>query len=860
MTRLSGSHIRLAIFILFLVAIAYQLVLSVGNVEWLAHGANRGVRPFSIAVGTNRIQFVTPKAVAAGVNAGDELLSIDGRPYAGRAVWSSEFRGKRAGETMTFTVQTPGAGSPRSASIRLESDGEIGPYSWPALITIYVLTQVCALLLGFAVALIRPRDPMAWLLLIMLVSFASFSASGDLLRDTLRTWPDGFRQAALFYHVAVGDLWSICMLLFGIYFASRFPLDARFPALKWLLLVPVGVSAILDGVYHVAESENLAKAAVLQPLVAITDPISTYAGMFAISLFFFAIWSKSYAPSATPDARRRLRLVAWGASVALTPLFFVAIRLFVLHLDVPENVALLCVLPLAVFPLALAYVIVVHRALDVRVVLRQGLQYALAQRGIRAMQLLLTLLVIGLAVSVGSQRLHWAAKLLIVAGGAVAIAFMDKAARRLSNWTDRRFFREAHNAELILNELNESVRTIVESRPLLETVARKIGESLHVARMAILVKSAGAYQVEYAAGYESTPRQLLEDEGGIATRLKRERKPQRVYFDDPESWIYAADGTSDAERATLHALDAQLLLPLAYQENLAGVIVLGPKRSEEPYAPSDVRLLESVAAQTGLALENSRLTTAVANEVAQRERSNREMEIAREVQERLFPQSSPNMSGLDCAGRCRPALGVGGDYYDWLELPGGGLGIAIGDVSGKGVPAALLMASLQASLRSQAIAAPKDLAALMSNLNQLIFDATPSNRYATFFYAQYEPATRRLEYVNAGHNPPMLFRGNEVIRLDQGGPVVGLFRPAQYVQAGIQLRSGDVLVLYTDGVSEAMNPAEEEWEEEQLAESVKQCGKVSAAEMLDKTMRNADAFAAGAPQHDDMTLMVIKLV
>jgi sigma-B regulation protein RsbU (phosphoserine phosphatase) len=858
MTRLSGSQIRLAVLLLFLGAIAYQLVLSVGTVAWLAHEA-RPVRPFGIVVGTNRIQLVTPNAVAAGVKTGDELLSIDGRPYAGRAVWSSEFSGKRAGETMTFTIRTAGTGSPRPVSIPLDRGAEISPYGWPALLIIYGLTQVCALLLGFGVALIRPRDPMAWLLLIMLVSFASFSASGDLLRDTIRTWPDGFRQAGIFYHVAVGDLWSICMLLFGIYFAGRLPLDSRLPGLKWLLLAPVGLSAILDGAYHVAESESIAKAAFLQPLVAVTDPISAYAGMAAISLFFFAMWSKSYAPSVTPDARRRLRLVAWGASVALTPLFFVAIRLFVLRLDVPEDVVLLCVLPLAVFPLALAYVIVVHRALDVRVVLRQGLQYALAQRGIRAMQLLLTLLVIGLAVSVGSQRLHWAAKLLIVTGGAVAIAFMDKAARSLSNWTDRRFFREAHNAELILNELNESVRTIVESGLLLETVARKIGDSLHVARMAILVKSSGAYQVEYAAGYDSPPHQLLQDEGAVATRLKRERKPQRVYFDDPDSWIYAANGTSDAERGTLRALDAQLLLPLACKESLAGVIVLGPKRSEEPYAPSDVRLLESVAAQTGLALENSRLTTAVAAEVAQRERSNREMEIAREVQERLFPQS-PKMIGLDCAGHCRPALGVGGDYYDWLALPGGGLGIAIGDVSGKGVPAALLMASLQASLRSQAIAAPKDLAALMSNLNQLIFDATPSNRYATFFYAQYEPATRRLEYVNAGHNPPMLFRRDELIRLDQGGPVVGLFRPAQYVQAGIQLQPGDVLVLYTDGVSEAMNPAEEEWEEEQLAESVRQCGNVPAAEMLDRTMHNADAFAAGAPQHDDMTLMVMKLL
>jgi sigma-B regulation protein RsbU (phosphoserine phosphatase) len=145
------------------------------------------------------------------------------------------------------------------------------------------------------------------------------------------------------------------------------------------------------------------------------------------------------------------------------------------------------------------------------------------------------------------------------------------------------------------------------------------------------------------------------------------------------------------------------------------------------------------------------------------------MEIAREVQERLLPQASPLIPGLDCAGRCRPALGVGGDYYDWLDLAGGGLGIAIGDVSGKGVPAALLMASLQASLRSQVTLGGRDLAALMSNINRLIYQATPANRYATFFYAQYQPSSGRIDYVNGGHNPPMVFRRDEVIRLDQGG-------------------------------------------------------------------------------------------
>jgi hypothetical protein len=156
--------------------------------------------------------------------------------------------------------------------------------------------------------------------------------------------------------------------------------------------------------------------------------------------------------------------------------------------------------------------------------------------------------------------------------------------------------------------------------------------------------------------------------------------------------VVMAEG--NAGGAGLERLDAQLLLPLASNKELLGFISLGPKKSEVPYSASDTNLLHTVAAQTGMALENSRLTEAIASEMAQRELLRREIEIAREVQQRLFPQTMPEAPALQYAGHCRPARGVGGDYYDFLALTGGSLGIAIGDVSGKGHPAALLMASL----------------------------------------------------------------------------------------------------------------------------------------------------------------------
>ena len=267
-----------------------------------------------------------------------------------------------------------------------------------------------------------------------------------------------------------------------------------------------------------------------------------------------------------------------------------------------------------------------------------------------------------------------------------------------------------------------------------------------------------------------------------------------------------------------------------------------------------------MAAQTGLALENSRLSEAIAAEVAQREMLHREIEIAREVQQRLFPQTMPEIPALEYAGHCRPARGVGGDYYDFLALSSGRLGLAIADVSGKGIPAALLMASLQASVRGQSQSGPGHVAELMANVNVLVCEASPENRYATFFYGLFDPATRRLVYTNGGHNPPILLRGSEVLRLENGGPPVGLFRFSRYEQAEIELESGDLLLLFTDGISEAENPAEEEWGEEALIATARACSGLPPADTIARIMQAADAFAAGAPQHDDMTLVVARVL
>jgi sigma-B regulation protein RsbU (phosphoserine phosphatase) len=591
---------------------------------------------------------------------------------------------------------------------------------------------------------------------------------------------------------------------------------------------------------------------------------------FALTTFisiglFFMIMGWKWGITTNPDAKRRLQLVHWGTTVAMTPLFLIIVisRLWkVSPMQVaPTWVLTAALLMMFLFPLTITYVIVVHRALDVRVVVRQGIQYALAREGSKVFFLLMgaaiMLAAVNLALDPGRSDLE---KYSLIGFGVLSLFVLQRLRLRLADSIDRRFFRQAYNAERVLSELSDEVRTVVDEPSLLRKVGETISNTLFVPRLTFLVSDNGFYRPAYALGSQDPSEVRFAESAATVRQLRETGAPAQIYFDDEASWIYRTPDMTEEERSTLSKLESQLLLPLAVKEKLVGFMVLGQKKSEEPYSGSDLRLLRSLAAQTGLALENSRLAAAIAHEAAQRERLNRELEIAREVQQRLFPQKTPQVEGLDCAGGCRPALGVGGDYYDFLELADGRLGIVIGDVSGKGIAAALLMASLQASVRGQTLHASKALAQVISHVNTLIYEASASSRYATLFYAQVDPKALTLEYVNAGHNPPLLLRSTgEVEHLQTGGTVVGLLPRFPYQQGSVQLAKGDTLLMFTDGISEAFNGSDEEYGEDRLMEAMRRSGERTATELIPYLIDEVDAFVAGAPQHDDMTLVIARI-
>ena len=293
---------------------------------------------------------------------------------------------------------------------------------------------------------------------------------------------------------------------------------------------------------------------------------------------------------------------------------------------------------------------------------------------------------------------------------------------------------------------------------------------------------------------------------------------------------------------------------------------VGPFAKSEPL--QNATLLQcflaviSISGMTLAAVNSERLQ--VMRDQAGRERVERErmaaleMEIAGQVQTKLLPQITPALTTLDYAASCVQARAVGGDYYDYLDLGSNRVALVLADISGKGISAALLMANLQAGLRSQSALLVKDLAQSLRLVNRLFFECTEASKYATLFVGIYDDATRSLRYVNCGHNPPLLLRGQTIERLIANVTVLGLFEEFDCVVAETTLAPGDILALYTDGVIEATNATRQEFGEAGLVQTLRKNRHLDAVSIVESVVATVQQFAAGE-QTDDLTLLVARV-
>lgn len=314
-------------------------------------------------------------------------------------------------------------------------------------------------------------------------------------------------------------------------------------------------------------------------------------------------------------------------------------------------------------------------------------------------------------------------------------------------------------------------------------------------------------------------------------------------------------GSTDP-RPVLTALQLAVAIPMELQGQTRGIMLLGPKLNRDPFTPADFEFLSALASLAIISLENARLF----REAIEKQKMEDELAIAREIQKGLLPSILPSPPGVEIAAANFSSKQVGGDYYDVIPLGEHRLVLAIGDVAGKGTPASLLMANIQATIRALV---PLDLplAELTGRVNDLMVPNTGGSRFVTFFWGCLDLANRTFTYVNAGHNQPYLFRADgSVRRLDKGGMILGVLETMiPYEEETVQLACGDLLVLFTDGVSEAMNAASEEYGEERLESVIRKGAGWGSQGLIDIIHQDIIAHAGGAPQSDDITMMVVRL-
>lgn len=287
-------------------------------------------------------------------------------------------------------------------------------------------------------------------------------------------------------------------------------------------------------------------------------------------------------------------------------------------------------------------------------------------------------------------------------------------------------------------------------------------------------------------------------------------------------------------------------------QRIVGVLQLLNKKSGS-FGAGDLDFLAAISEHMAIAMENATLHI----ELLEKNRMERELQLGREIQSRLLPSPPVDVAQTTIAAASVPCYEVGGDYYDFIEFADGDLGIALGDVSGKGVSAAMIMSSVQAALR---IAAPieDDLGELMARLNRLLCRMAGGRKYITFFFGRYSPATGELHYVNAGHNPPFIISGGKAEEIASTGKPIGLIPEATYEEGAVLLPRGGTLFLYTDGLNEAADPQEEEFGNDRLRDAAIRAAAGDVAQVAPAILSEIAAFERGAHATDDKTIVVLR--
>ena len=767
----------------------------------------------------------------AGIREGDLLLRID-----------SVSVHNRFGPQYLLNLHFAGS----RADFLIERDGELLEFEVEVLkIFNYLylaefLLGLGFLLVGYFVVMARPQGSIQR-------KFARYGifALFYFAMSEIVTWPQ------------YADAWNVYFLLFTSYLARfiappvfltlflHFPVRRPLAGRRWVNALLYGLTAIATIVIANATYHFLGNS------------LPSWAYQFSHLLpllYFFAglgLFVHSYYRRVKPEQRKALRPILHSVIIGTAAIIYTVI----LNTTYPfaiflQPYLLLPALLVVGIPPAFGYAIVKHRLMDVTVIVKRSIVYGLVTAAIAAIYLGV---VFGIGSALGDVLGDSDNKVLSLVAFVVIALLFDPLKQRVQRIIDRLFYRERYNYQKALLEFSRELPQQINLDQILTSVVSRIAGTMHVERVAVSLcdEDEGCYVMS-----RNIPEDLCsfaERPGGVLELLRRTRQPLSLALLEEDARI-----TDPDDRSKLYRSGIVLMVPMFIKDRLIGALNVGAKKSGSPYSQEDIDLLSTVASQAAIAIENARLHR---SEV-EKQKIKEQLKIAQRIQQGLLPKRNPSIDRLDIAGISIPAMTVGGDYYDYIELPGKRLLVAVGDVSGKGMSAALYMSKVQGMIRfaAQLYDSPKRI---LSSVNRLIYEGIERNSFITMVLALFDLDSNTVTVCRAGHTLPLIALNGDTHFMGSGGMGLGL-EPGDVFDASLEeprfgLRAGGLLLLYSDGLTEAMDAGRNEFGEKRVLEMADGSEALSAIDLQQRIITEVERHRNGAEQNDDITLVVIRV-
>jgi sigma-B regulation protein RsbU (phosphoserine phosphatase) len=772
--------------------------------------------------------FVNSPAERAGLKTGDNILMIDGVSVDDVPGIARVMRGARPGDVMNYTVARGDEIVPVSILTESKTLDEI------LRVVLRMAVGLAFLVVGLAVSLKR-TDRLG---IVFFFLCSSFTVILTMRPGVELSWA----EHAL-YDAAVLALAPL-FLDFFLNFPEKKRLLKRRPRIQVYVYLPSAVLLAVTetfnfGIYR----RGMGIGAGIELFQNVSSIYFTLCILLGVISFFH-----SYRTISSPRNRRRLHLVLWGTVAGILPTAVVSIVVTIWP-DALVPALRYVFLTMVFIPLAFGHAILRYGLMDVEIVIKRGTVYALLT-GLLVALYFAIVEGIGKAIGLASERASFALSLFSIF--LMAVVF-SPARNRIQAAVDKAFYRRKYRYREALREFSHALATVIDLDILLEMLVSRISKTVHIEKVAVLLRdgSSSKYNAKASVGISEHRKQMsfLKDSDAVVKWLEEKGETLQIERMRTESGFPALD---EDEILRLAALGASILVPLVVKGNLNGVLVLSEKLSGDLYTAEDRDLLGALADQAAVAIESARLHC----EALEKQKLEEELAVARRIQANMLPAEAPELEGWEIAGKNIQCKEVGGDYFDYFRTGEHSVAVAVGDASGKGVPAALLMASIQSHLRVQA-ERESSPGSVLEKTNKWLVETTDPECFVSLFLGMLNTETSTLTYSNAGHNPPLLIRASGAIGLlEEGGTILGMIE-GKYGEGEVKFEPGDMIVLYTDGVVEERDSRGQMFGMDRLVKLALNSRRLDADSLVETIIGEVSDFSEGE-REDDTTVSVVR--